>query len=74
MPLDKRLSFIFLFVLVCRIFSFEDGCGQQSTENSINGWLEGKVVKYIVQSTGQDNTGRKQTYITIIAEKERNTL
>jgi len=63
----KIISLCFIFLLVCRIFSFEDSCGQGNTEKAINEWLKDKKIISVTQTTGEDNN-RHNTYITIIAE------
>ena len=64
------IKWIFIAVIVCKIFSFEDSCGESSTQTTINEWLKDKENIYsVTQSVMSDHYGKTKTYITIVAQE-----
>lgn len=71
MKINKFLQQLFVFLLICRIWSFGGG-GQSSTASSITEWLRDKKVISVTQTSaymGAFGGGDIITYITIIAEE-----
>lgn len=63
----SKLAYIFLFVLVCRIWTFDVDSG--GTSQSITEWLKDKKIVSVNQSSSfNTGYGRTQNIITIIAE------
>ena len=63
-----RLKYLFVLLLMCRIFSFVDGEERVAAERRINEWLKGKKFVEMRQSSAMSRFSETQTVITIIAE------
>ena len=70
--MNKILKGLFTFVLVCKIFSYYDSCGEQHTPIAINEWLKDKKFvssnTTVAQTPEFGNVDKVTTTITIFAE------